>query len=41
MEVGCEGFAGESVWQLFTIVGMAERIKETVARKLGEAAERA
>ncbi|XP_078664128.1 uncharacterized protein LOC144907199 [Branchiostoma floridae x Branchiostoma belcheri] len=40
VEVGCRGFPAQSVWKLFTAIGVKGKERKVAVRKLGEAAER-
>ncbi|XP_063420791.1 uncharacterized protein LOC134706007 [Mytilus trossulus] len=41
VEVGCRGFPAQSVWRLFSAVGVTGRQRRTAIQKLGQAAEKA
>ena len=39
VEVGCRGFPAQSVWRLFSALGVTRRCRRTAAQKMGQAAE--
>ena len=41
VEVGCRGFPAQSVWRMFTAIGLGGRERKMAARRMGEAAEKA